>query len=96
MKLRVTGLLLAILMTLTVTLTAFAAAAENSQDADQAAETAEETAEPQSPFYLDGEQLTELEYRLIGGSNYVTVSSFLSAMSTEAMVEEENGQLTAS
>lgn len=96
MKLRVTGLLLAILMTLTVTLTAFAAAAENSEDADQAAETAEETAEPQSPFYLDGEQLTELEYRLIGGSNYVTVSSFLSAMSTEAMVEEENGQLTAS
>lgn len=96
MKLRVTGILLAILMMLSVTLTAFAAAAEDAQTADEVSGTGNGTVESASPFYLDGEQLADLEYQLIGGTNYVTVASFLSAMSGEAMVEEENGTVVAS
>lgn len=96
MKLRVTGILLAILMTLSLTLTAFAAAAEDPQPADEVSEVQDEPVVSTSPFYLDGEQLADLEYQLIGGTNYVTVVSFLSAMSTEAMVEEENGTVVAS
>lgn len=92
MKPRVTGLLLAILMTLSVTFTVFAFAAEEPEA--PAEEDAAETADA-APFYLDGEALADLEYALIGGTNYVTVASFLSAMSSEAMVEEENGAVVA-
>lgn len=109
MKLRVTGLLLVILVFVLVIVPAFAAAAEESAPADEVSEetlveeipgeTAEEIIETPvstSPFYLEGEQLTELVYQLIGGVNYVTVESFLTAMNPETVVEELDGSLTAS
>lgn len=109
MKLRVTGLLLVILVFVLVIVPAFAAAAEESAPADEvseetlveeipgeAAEEIIETPVSTSPFYLEGEQLTELVYQLIGGVNYVTVESFLTAMNPETVVEELDGSLTAS
>lgn len=54
-----------------------------------------ETPVSTSPFYLEGEQLTELVYQLMGGVNYVTVESFLTAMNPETVVEELDGSLTA-
>lgn len=55
-----------------------------------------ETPVSTSPFYLEGVQLTDLVYQNIGGTNYVTVESFLTAMDPEAMVEEVDGAVTAS
>lgn len=48
-----------------------------------------------SPFYLGTEQLTSLEYELFFGINYITVESFLTAMSDECMVEQVGGTVTA-
>lgn len=93
MKLRVTGLLLASLMILSVIVPVFAAAAEEPAVED---EVQTETVNTIAPFNLDGAPLTELEYQLIGGVNYVTVESFFTAMSAEAMVEEGNGSVVAS
>lgn len=109
MKLRVTGLLLGILIAVSVIVPAFAAAtgepdvtdSEVSEETEvteviEVIEEPVETPVSTSPFYLDGVQLTELEYQTIGGVNYVTVESFLTSMNPEAMVEESNGTVTAS
>ena len=49
-----------------------------------------------SPFYLEDAQLTDLVYQNIGGINYVTVESFVTAMNPESMVEEEEGNVFVS
>lgn len=106
MKLRVTGLLLGILVFVSVMVPAFAAAVDRAeetsggtvetQETETAAEEAAEVMISTSPFYYEGVQLIDLEYQNIGGMNYVTVESFLTAMNPESMVEEENGIVTAS
>lgn len=106
MKLRVTGLLLGILVFVPVMVPAFAAAVDRAeetsggavetQETETAAEEAAEVMISTSPFYYEGVQLIDLEYQNIGGMNYVTVESFLTAMNPESMVEEENGIVTAS
>lgn len=103
MKLRVTGLLLGILVLVSVIVPAFAAAAEEASEVSEETEVIEEVVEEiietpvsTSPFYLEGEQLTELVYQIIGGVNYVTVESFLTAMNPETVVEEADGTVTAS
>lgn len=110
MKLRVTGLLLGILVLVLVMVPAFAAAVEKASEENSEIIETEETNETEtvveedivevpvstSPFYFEGVQLTDLVYQNIGGTNYITVESFLTAMNPEAMVEEEDGVLTAS
>lgn len=107
MKLRVTGVLLGILVLVTLMAPVFAAAADKAEDeAVEIVETEEtetvveedvvEVPVSASPFYLEGVQLADLVYQNIGGTNYVTVESFLTAMNPEAMVEEDGGVLVAS
>ena len=43
---------------------------------------------------LDGEPMQSVEYEILNGVCYVTVSSFVSMLDPEAMVEEENGIVT--
>lgn len=65
---------------------------------NDAAATEIEAEEPvsDSPFYLDGEQMTELVYKTISGVDYVTVESFLLSMDPETVVEERRGVVSAS
>lgn len=68
-------------------------------DAGEEEEEEEEVVEvivSDSPFYLDGIQLTDLVYKEFSGVDYVTVESFLIAMNPETMVEESRGSVTAS
>ena len=53
-----------------------------------------EEAEP-NPILLDGEPLS-VEYEVRSGTTYVTVTSFVSAMDPQAVVEEEDGIVTVS
>ena len=135
MKLRVTGLLLAILIVLAVIVPAFAAAVDRLDDgmSDVSSETdiaiepaGKETVtekeaslptvpevvyteayfgeggssqteiESDSPFYLNGEQMTDLVYKQFSGVDYVTVESFLMSMNPETIVEERRGVVSAS
>lgn len=89
MKKRVTSLLLALLALTSVTLTGFAAVAEEPENA------AETVSEQPAIFYLNGEPMESLVYCGSDGVYYVTVESFISAMDAEAMIEEENGVVTA-
>ncbi len=56
----------------------------------------EEVIVSDSPYYLDGVQMTALVYEEISGVDYVTIESFLLSMNPEAMVEESKGTVTAS
>ena len=135
MKLRVTGLLLAILIVLAVAVPAFAAVVVRMDDvaddvsedtditidsADHVAVTEKEvslpfvpevvhtetcfdspedtvlTVESDSPFYLDGVQMTDLTYKQFSGEDYVTVESFLLSVNPETVVEEQGGVVSAS
>lgn len=49
----------------------------------------------ESPYYLGDVQLTDLEYQTISGTHYVTVSSFLYAVTDSAEVNEKNGVVNA-
>lgn len=74
-------------------------AVDVSEPAEEMQEEIEEVIEipvSTSPFYLEGEQLTELVYQNIAGTYYVTVESFMTSIDTESMVEEEDGTATAS
>ena len=74
-------------------------AVDVSEPAEEVQEEFEEIIEipvSTSPFYLEGEQLTELVYQNIAGINYVTVESFMTSIDPETMVEEEDGTATAS
>ena len=138
MKLRVTGLLLAILVLVAVMVPAFAAAVDRlDDDADDVSNGTNISVEPvenkavterevslptvpyvehvetlfeeaaseyesepeiesDSPFYLDGEQMTDLVYKQFSGVDYVTVESFLLSMNPETVVEESKGVVSAS
>ena len=136
MKLRVTGLLLAILVLAAVMVPAFAAAVDRldvdagdvSTGADisvgssanstatereaslptvprvehietlfeEVGSESETVIESDSPFYLDGEQMTDLVYKQFSGVDYVTVESFLVSMNPETIVEERSGAVSAS
>lgn len=109
MKLRVTGLMLGLLIALSVVIPGFAAAADEKEQnapamaetapvSESAAETGEETTDDfasTSPFYLNGEPVEGLEYECVNGHNYITVESFVKALSTDCEVLEENGSVTA-
>ena len=60
------------------------------------AESVEEEIESDSPFYLDGRQMTDLVYKQFSGVDYVTVESFLLSMNPETIVEERDGVVSAS
>lgn len=64
-------------------------------DTEDTAETAEE-AEEESAILLDGEPVRTLEYEIRGGVCYATVSSFVSMLDPEAVVEEEDGTVCVS
>lgn len=57
---------------------------------EPAAESAE-VEEVESAIRLDGENVQNVEYEFRNGVCYVTVSSFVSMLDAEAVVEEENG-----
>lgn len=66
------------------------------EDADASAEIEAEEPVSDSPFYLNGEQMTELVYETFGSVDYVTVESFLMSMDPETVVEERRGVVSAS
>lgn len=104
MKKRVVTLLLTTLAVVSIILPAFAApppeieteaeiefAPEFEPEAlvEEDVETVEETT-----IELDGELVQSVEYEVVNGVCYVTVSSFVSMLDPEAMVEEEGGVVT--
>ena len=48
-----------------------------------------------SPCYLDGVQMADLEWQTIKGEVYVTVASFMAAMDPETFVEENGSYVSA-
>ena len=102
MKLKVTGLVLAGVAAVSLTLSAFAASTEETgfqppmppmvPPVVEVEET--EPAEPASPFCLDGEPMETLVYQAQNNVYYITVESFVTAMNSEAMVEQEDGVVT--
>lgn len=92
MKTRATSFLLATLAVVSLVLPVLAAEPEEISQ-ENAVETAEieEVHSAISAIRLDGEDVQDVEYEFRDGVCYVTVSSFVSLMDSEAMVEEENG-----
>ncbi len=96
MKKRAASFLLAILTVLSLTLPALAAVPEEILD-EVSAEAVVESPEPEeiySTILLDGESVPTMEYEMRDGVCYVTVSSFVSALDAEAMVEEGDGAVS--
>lgn len=96
MKKRTASLLLAILTVLSLTLPALAAVPEEFLD-EIPGEAVAESPEPEeiySAILLDGEPVPAMEYEMRDGVCYVTVSSFVSALDAEAMVEEGDGAVS--
>lgn len=91
MKKRAVSSLLASLAVVSFILPALAADAPRFEETPPAG--VEETAE-WAPFQLDGEPRQSVEYENRNGVTYVTVSSFVSMLDPEAMVEEEDGVVT--
>ena len=96
MKKRVVTLLLTTLAVVSIILPAFAAPSaefdvepEPEVLVEDNVETVEEAA-----IWLDGEPVQSVEYEVVNGVCYVTVSSFVSMLDPEAMVEEEGGVVT--
>ncbi len=83
MKTRATSFLLAALAVVSLVLPALAAESD--------APSAENVEEVENAICLDGEPVDSVEYEIRGGVCYVTVSSFVSMLDPEAMVEEEDG-----
>ena len=107
MKTRATSFLLAILAVVSLVLPVLATVpdelpeeipSESAEIAEivEAAETVEEAEETGSAILLDGEPVQSLEYEIRGGVCYATVSSFVSMLDPEAMVEEEDGVVCVS
>ena len=93
MKKRIASLMLAILTAAGLILPALAAVPEELPD-EIPEDIVVESAEPEeiySAILLDGEPAPAVEYEIRGGVCYVTVSSFVSMLDAEAMVEEEDG-----
>lgn len=94
MKKRAASFLLASLAVVSLVLPALAAAAVEQPPVEEPpaeAAASPEIEEVQSAIRLDGEPVLTVEYEMRGGVCYATVSSFVSLMDAEAMVEEENG-----
>lgn len=93
MKKRVASFLLATLAVVSLFLPALAAApplpAEGLPE-EPGAESVE-IEEVESAIRLDGENVQNVEYEFRNGVCYITVSSFVSMLDAEAVVEEENG-----
>ena len=100
MKKRVVTLLLTTLAVVSIILPAFAAAPSETEfepefepDPEVFVEDNAETVE-ETTILLDGEPVQSVEYEVVNGTCYVTVSSFVSLLDPEAMVEEEGGVVT--
>lgn len=89
MKTRATSFLLAALAVVSFVLPALAA--DFDELPEEAPAETEEIEEVRNAVMLDGEPAESVEFEILDGVCYVTVSSFVSMMDTEAMVEEENG-----
>lgn len=89
MKTRATSFLLAALAVVSFVLPALAADFDELPEETPA--KSEEIEEVRNAVLLDGEPAGSVEFEILDGVCYVTVSSFVSMMDTEAMVEEENG-----
>lgn len=94
MKLRVIGLVLAVLLAGSLILPGFAATAEDPSAAENANTEIVEAEAGESGIYLDGELVETLEHQAINNVYYVTVESFVAMLDSEAMVEEEDGSVT--
>lgn len=100
MKKRVVALLLTTLAVVSIILPAFAAAPSETEfepefepEPEVLVEDDVETVE-ETTILLDGEPVQSVEYEVVNGVCYVTVSSFVSMLDPEAMVEEEGGVVT--
>ena len=94
MKKRAASLLLAVLTVASLILPALAADADEILDEvlEEIPEEAPEIEEEiDSTILLDGEPVPTMEFEMRDGVCYVTVSSFVSAMDAEAMVDERDG-----
>lgn len=89
MKTRATSFLLAALAVVSLVLPALAA--EPDEVPLETPAKSEEIEEVRNAVLLDGEPAESVEFEILDGVCYVTVSSFVSLMDPEAMVEEENG-----
>ena len=94
MKKRTASLLLAILTVVSLIVPALAADTDEFPEEaleETPAETLGIEEEIDSTILLDGEPVPTVEYEMWDGVCYVTVSSFVSALDAEAMVEERDG-----
>lgn len=95
MKTRATSFALAALAVVSFVLPAFAAASDELPEETPAkSEEIVEVEKVQDAVLLDGELAESVEFEILDGVCYVTVSSFVSLMDAEAMVEEENGAVS--
>ena len=92
MKTRATSFALAALAVVSLILPALAADPDAlPAESPAKSEEIEETEKVRNAVLLDGEPAETVEFEVVDGVCYVTVSSFVSLMDAEAMVEEENG-----
>ena len=97
MKKRAVSFLLAILTVQSLVLPALAADTDEILDEtleELPAEVPEVEEDIDSTILLDGEPVPAMEYEMRDGVCYVTVSSFVSALDAEAMVEEWDGAVS--
>lgn len=92
MKKRAASLLLAILAVVSLILPALAETSD--EILEEVPAESLEIEEVNSAIVLDGEPVQAVEYEMRDGVCYVTVSSFVSMLDAEAMVEEENGVIS--
>lgn len=97
MKKRAASFLLVTLAVVSLVLPALAAVPEIPVEGPPVdVEEPAEIEEVESAIRLDGENVENVEYEFRNGVCYVTVSSFVSLLDAEAMVEEENGAVRVS
>ncbi len=95
MKTRATSFLLAALAVVSLVLPALAAEPDDLPlETPAKSEEIEKLEELRSTVVLDGEPAESVEFEILDGVCYVTVSSFVSLMDAEAMVEEESGAVS--
>lgn len=92
MKKRAASFLLAILAVVSLILPALAET--SGETFEEVPAESPEIEEVSSAIVLDGEPVQAVEYEMRGGVCYVTVSSFVSMLDMEAMVEEEDGMVS--
>ena len=95
MKTRATSFLLVALAVVSLVLPALAAEPDDLPlETPAKSEEIEKLEELRSTVVLDGEPAESVEFEILDGVCYVTVSSFVSLMDAEAMVEEESGAVS--